>query len=151
MAQNRKCVYSKCMLPNDNKRYKVQFVVLFVAFIVLTSKPAQFTSTSALMFVVPELIDLIYNNVTKKQSKIVRRCFIYYNVVVVVVLVCGYLGIMDDKEDYFYFNTMYLTFSISKKTLGLLIGVDLVIPLMYAISSPNQSQADQMRLKPSKQ
>ena len=138
----RKCIYSNCMIPENNNRYWAQLAFLFLALLILTINQEQFTLTAIMVFIVPEMIDLIYCQIDNKACHVMRWIFGIYNAFIIIVCFAGFAGALVDKGTYFEISSMYITGTISKQLCGWFLAADILIPVMYAISSPCLKQLE---------
>jgi hypothetical protein len=139
----RKCYYSECALPLNNNCYLWQMGFLFFGFCCLIGDAKQFNLFTIFAFVLPVLIDLFHNaKLRPLWLQNVRKVFILYNIVIVIVCIVGFRGIIIDAGENFVVAGSAMFFAarqIPKKSLAFLILIDIFVPCMFFYGAPNQA------------
>jgi hypothetical protein len=138
----RKCPYTNCLLPKDNKQYFIQIAYLFIIYCVLIKDESQFNFLSILLFVTPIVFDLTNNKLRINWLDKIRIVFALINILLIIFCLLGVFGIFIDRSTYFETLGTLLIFKniiISKTCLSYLLIFDIFIPSLYYFGMPNQS------------
>lgn len=140
-GKNRKCPFNECLLPDNNKKYVIQFIYLIVSAALLATDVSQFTFFSILMFTVPIVIDLASTDSKSKVYTVIRWLFLALNLLYVAFCIAGMGGFFVDKRESFEVVNTALIFPqkvIPKITLFYVLASDLVIPVMMLFACPTK-------------
>ena len=134
----RKCRYSKCYLPKDNNVYKCQFLFMvfgLACFFFMKNESSYF---NILLFLLPILFDLCYNEVEGKVLTFIKRTFICIDVASVIMCFVGMTmfeenGLMSSANSLFW-GKIYFT---NVKTWLFFIALsNIIVPSTFLIGRP---------------
>lgn len=129
MNQRKLCLYNKCNLPKNNKRFLWQILYLIISVFTIL-KPGQFSALTIFLFVFPILLDIYNfdiatNNKDQLDFFIIKIVILIYKFFNISLLIISFLGL----SNIFIFNNNG-DISFSK---NMLIDFELVIPLNYTL------------------
>lgn len=145
---NRKCPYIKCYLPDDNKKYIVQFGYLALSIVFLIKDSAEFTFFSILMFTAPILIDLISTDLKGKIFNSIKNLYILVNGGFVVFCIAGLGGFfIDDVNNFSIIKSAMILpgASFDKKYLLIPMVFDLLIPITMFYACPSKKMKETIK------
>lgn len=136
-----KCFYEECKLPQNNKHYLWQIVYMLIGLGVLFFRAADFTFFQTFLFLAPVVLDLLNTSLTAKVLNGVRIVFGILDAALLLSCFFGMFGVLQDTGTSFVVSQSFLYFSgveIKKTIVGIVIALNLTVPILFYIGSPCQ-------------
>lgn len=136
-----KCPYEECKLPENNKHYLWQIGYMLIGLGVLFFKAEDFTFFQTFLFLAPVVLDIVNADFATNTLNRVRLCFGVLDAALLVGCFLGMFGVLQDVGECFIVSRSFLYFSgveIKKTTVGIIIALNLAVPIIFYIGSPCQ-------------
>lgn len=141
-----KCPYEECKLPQNNRHYLWQIGYMVIGLGVLFFKEEDFTFFQTFLFLAPVALDLL-NASFAKVINLVRLGFGVLDAVLLLGCFLGMFGVFEDTGASFAVSQSFLYFSgveIKKTIVGLVIALNLAVPIIFYIGAPCQQTMRQL-------
>lgn len=148
-SNRRYCAYKTCRLPDNNAVFLVQFLYLFVLFLVLIKDFRSVTILNMLLFVAPSTIDVICFKHEGKAILVFRGLFIAVVVVFIIFSAMIASGEMIDGGEYYRFvSTLPLIGGkdLTKWVILILSALMAGVPLLLYFARPNKKHAKALEI-----
>lgn len=136
-----KCVYEECKLPKNNNHYLWQIGYMMIGLGVLFFRAQDFTFFQTFLFLAPVALDILTADFTTKGLNWVRLGFGILDAALLISCFLGMFGVLLDTGESFAVSQEFLYFSgveIKKTCVGIIIALNLAVPLVFYIGSPCQ-------------
>lgn len=128
-------------MPENNKHYLWQIGYMLIGLGVLFFKAEDFTFFQTFLFLAPVVLDIVNADFATNTLNRVRLCFGVLDAALLVGCFLGMFGVLQDVGECFIVSRSFLYFSgveIKKTTVGIIIALNLAVPIIFYIGSPCQ-------------
>lgn len=135
------CPYEVCKLPQNNRHYLWQIGYMLIGLGVLFFKAEDFTFFQTFLFLAPVVLDLLNTSLKIKVLNGVRIVFGILDAALLLSCLLGMFGVFEDTGTGFAVSESFLYFSgveIKKTIVGIVIALNLAVPILFYIGSPCQ-------------
>lgn len=136
-----KCPYEQCILPESNNIYFFQAIFLAVCLLSLWSDIRLVTCFGIAAFVLPQTLDLLRLKVNVKSVKILKRCFLGLNILIILFCLAEWAKYFEDLHDRYRVaaNALFAAGEeFGKSPVVLVLVLQILIPLGLGCGIPTK-------------
>lgn len=134
----RRCVYQKCFLPENNNIYWWQFGFIWFGVLCFLFLKSEFSFFNILLFLLPIVFDLFYNEVEAPCLVFTRKVFIAMDLVCIVICFVGITMFTENGITVSVSALFGLKFNLSflKTVMFYILWANTGVPLVFLVGRP---------------
>ena len=134
------CAYNKCALPDNNRYYIWQCIVLITAFFAFMAMKTEITSLNIALFIVPVMLDLFDTKLYNKVLVVVAFIIRWLDVITIILIILNLFGIIYQKDNLYqitleYVGTKYIPL---KGWMLSVAAINILVPIILGIGRPTK-------------